>query len=1022
MDDRPYLALCMIVRDAQDTLPRLLNSIRGAFNEYVFVDTGSEDRTREILYEFLRDEGKADRRSVYRINWIDDFAAARNFSYNRATARWRCYLDADDELPLKSPNQLRDTLRDIESRRPEVNSISVAYQYAENDTEQDVASRIVRWWEPDGSLVGWRWEDELHEHLTCKPKPRLISKVVDLKVVHHKTWEDMQRSYKRNNAIIDKVLADPNISQEKEAKFAFYKAQVESNNGNYEEAYALLDHCIKVFGETNLGAYAYADQVKILVEKGDLDKALDRAAVFAGRLPEFKQSHLWLGTVHALKEDWGRALETFNKAMTTPEMPVQSYDEVWFSKGWAPALEALSCAHEGKIEEGLQALDSIPNAIRMDRRVFETFSKANVLLMKKKGLQAYKAYTDYLLWDTEAYKALDTPLPAAISHLPEVAKIRRDIRKKCEFLSNWEKYKKAYSEIPTEDFCPTEDEATEAAILSSSRAQEIVGWANALPEEGPPIKMLSIGFNDGVIEKAVLNACPRIEMTVADVAPQSNQGLNRLEEIFGSRVKVHHVKKNHYDWFYAEEAFDAIMMFEVLEHLPSDWSAMSRLYALLRKEGRLFLSTPVAERWVEPYLTGPSGPSWYGHVRAHNHVSFHELSTVFFKGVTYEGFDGTFVLNAVKRAEFKDPQPSVAIVVPATPNPFDPTSHLKGFLGGSEECVVHLAPALAELGFDVTVYTPTPAGFPKIRTFDDVLWRDISEWDPGTEDHAYVLFWRSAHLIPPKGSVDYTSFLWLHDAYYGVPSSEYEKADVVLTISNSQERSIEKYDGFQGPFCQVRNGIDPQAFPDLGTDSLRKANSFIYASSPDRGLARVFDLWPGIQGGFPGATLDIYYDWSGYKAMFPREHDALLARMKALQEEYPDTIKYHGGVDHTTLHEAFRRASFWFYPNKGVVETFCITAVKAMASGCWPIVPDVGALQQVCDGTLLTAINDDNIDTPKGRAMLMEGVRQALQNPPTFRQRKHLRENALARFSWPQVARAFKTALTSRGKFSTPFP
>jgi len=82
------VALTMIVRDEENNLPRCLESVRGIFDEIVVLDTGSVDRTREIAREFGA--------TVFEFAWIDDFAAARNASLERATGDYVFWLDADD--------------------------------------------------------------------------------------------------------------------------------------------------------------------------------------------------------------------------------------------------------------------------------------------------------------------------------------------------------------------------------------------------------------------------------------------------------------------------------------------------------------------------------------------------------------------------------------------------------------------------------------------------------------------------------------------------------------------------------------------------------------------------------------------------------------------------------------------------------------------------------------------------------------------------------------------------------------
>ena len=78
------ISLCMIVKNEQDVLARCLSSVKEAAEEIIIVDTGSSDATKEIARQFTS--------KVYDYVWDDDFAAARNFSFSKATQEYCCLL------------------------------------------------------------------------------------------------------------------------------------------------------------------------------------------------------------------------------------------------------------------------------------------------------------------------------------------------------------------------------------------------------------------------------------------------------------------------------------------------------------------------------------------------------------------------------------------------------------------------------------------------------------------------------------------------------------------------------------------------------------------------------------------------------------------------------------------------------------------------------------------------------------------------------------------------------------------
>ena len=71
------IGLCLIARDEEQMLPGALESVFGAVDEIIVVDTGSRDRTREVATS----AGAL----VVDHFWQDDFSAARNQALSHAT-------------------------------------------------------------------------------------------------------------------------------------------------------------------------------------------------------------------------------------------------------------------------------------------------------------------------------------------------------------------------------------------------------------------------------------------------------------------------------------------------------------------------------------------------------------------------------------------------------------------------------------------------------------------------------------------------------------------------------------------------------------------------------------------------------------------------------------------------------------------------------------------------------------------------------------------------------------------------
>ena len=84
------LSLCMIVKNEEAVLERILKPISEIMDEILIADTGSSDRTKEIAEQYTS--------QIFDFVWCDDFSAARNFLVEKVRTDYWMWLDADDVL------------------------------------------------------------------------------------------------------------------------------------------------------------------------------------------------------------------------------------------------------------------------------------------------------------------------------------------------------------------------------------------------------------------------------------------------------------------------------------------------------------------------------------------------------------------------------------------------------------------------------------------------------------------------------------------------------------------------------------------------------------------------------------------------------------------------------------------------------------------------------------------------------------------------------------------------------------
>jgi len=89
---RNTLSICMIVKNEEANIGRAIESFLPFADEIVVNDTGSTDKTIEIVKSFPKTV-------LMQSEWIGDFSYSRNLSLEKATCSWVLWMDADDYVP-----------------------------------------------------------------------------------------------------------------------------------------------------------------------------------------------------------------------------------------------------------------------------------------------------------------------------------------------------------------------------------------------------------------------------------------------------------------------------------------------------------------------------------------------------------------------------------------------------------------------------------------------------------------------------------------------------------------------------------------------------------------------------------------------------------------------------------------------------------------------------------------------------------------------------------------------------------
>ena len=117
---------------------------------------------------------------------------------------------------------------------------------------------------------------------------------------------------------------------------------------------------------------------------------------------------------------------------------------------------------------------------------------------------------------------------------------------------------------------------------------ELLGWMPLTAND-----VLEIGCGEGALAAAYKLRNPRARYTAVESHPHSaHVARARVDQMVEANFCEMDARA-----LAALGTFDAIVLGDVLEHLPDPWEALRRLHALLRPQGCLVLSVPNASHW-----------------------------------------------------------------------------------------------------------------------------------------------------------------------------------------------------------------------------------------------------------------------------------------------------------------------------------------------------------------------------------------------------------------------------------------
>lgn len=329
-------------------------------------------------------------------------------------------------------------------------------------------------------------------------------------------------------------------------------------------------------------------------------------------------------------------------------------------------------------------------------------------------------------------------------------------------------------------------------------------------------------------------------------------------------------------------------------------------------------------------------------------------------------------------------------------------------IGGSETCHVEMAWRLARRGHEVYSYAPLPRDTRDGARWRGTTWARLERWDPDAPG-IHVIFRNAECLDRMDKRTDQQIWLVCQDEVpIGLNEERAAKIDKVLAYCQWHGRHMTRHLGklVRDKIVVTSNG--------LKTDLLRQVEArcvpgrdpyrLMFASSPDRGLVQLLQIFRRAREFEPKLNLHIFYGVDNIKKLLkfnPRfgRYRGFLDELKAGLDQ--PNVTWHGRVSQVELYREWLKTGLWVYPTN-FTETSCITCMEAQALGAVPIFSPRAALAENVIGGV--PIEGDPADDSTGATVRDRFVNEIVRLTwhPVIQEdhRRQIIGPARARFAW----------------------
>lgn len=322
------ISLCMIVKNEEKVLARLLDCVKQFADEIIIVDTGSTDRTKDIAKKYTD--------KIYDFKWCDDFSKARNFSFSKATCDYQMWLDADDFVTHKNIQKILE-LKQSKETETDVYMFKYSTGFDANNTPflTYFRERLLK------RTDCFKWAGFVHEAIAPFGKIEYL----DIEIEHRKSTDN--KDGKRNLNLYRKAIKR---GEKFNAREMYYYSRELYYNNYIPSAIKNLKKFLKIknsYPPDNYGAYVLLSDCFLL--KNQIDLSLNTLFVCLQNHTPTAELCCKIGHLYDIKKEKERAIFWYKSALSCPKQTTGFVKETY--SNITPFLELTKLLYSINFQE-----------------------------------------------------------------------------------------------------------------------------------------------------------------------------------------------------------------------------------------------------------------------------------------------------------------------------------------------------------------------------------------------------------------------------------------------------------------------------------------------------------------------------------------------------------------------------------------------------------------------------------------------------------------------------------------------